>query len=68
MTLGDVAAVVGPSSVALQTEVKRMFGKAFAIGAVALMSLAFAAGPSFAIGEIGNVHIVKVWAYGTPVK
>ena len=44
-----------------------MFGKALAIGAVAIVSLAFAAGPTFAVGEVGNVHIVKVWAYGTPV-
>lgn len=44
-----------------------MFGKAFAVGAVALASIALAAGPSNAAGEIGNVHLVKLWAYGTPV-
>ena len=43
-----------------------MFGKAFAVGAVALASIALAAGPLNAAGEIGNVHLVKVWAYGTP--
>ncbi len=43
-----------------------MFGKVFAVGAVALASIALAAGPLNAAGEIGNVHLVKVWAYGTP--
>ena len=43
-----------------------MFGKAFAVGAVALASIALAAGPLNAAGEVGNVHLVKVWAYGTP--
>ena len=43
-----------------------MFGKAFAVGAVALASIALGAGPLSAAGEIGNVHLVKVWALGTP--
>ena len=43
-----------------------MFGKAFAVGAVALASIALAAGPLNAAGEVGNVHLVKVWTYGTP--